>query len=300
MPKHIVAYCYEGLCNRLDTLIAASFLANRYKCAFSFFWMDEICNDIHPSEIFVHMNANLLTQEDFLNFVKTNATNIFAMGRNILNIGDLVHLNVCEQFNSNVSLEILDATDKDIILIQTCTIPYWAVNANALHSFYSRFMINPELIKKPLAKIAIHIRGTDMLETFAKEKGTSVADVVNVAISISQKHPGELIMICSDDEIIEKELQNYVQFVMFKKTYVGKINDKNGYNKVHEEEINSCNVKRSKDQVLGGITDLFALVQADHLYCYEKTCNNSTFYFLASLIHKLKILPWKLQQKYIL
>lgn len=317
-PKQIVAYCYEGLCNRLDTLIAASFLAKRFKCPLSFFWVgNQLTLDATPTDFFDKINGSMLNESDFDAFINKNAKNIFAMSRNISNMGSHIKLYSCENFNCNVSLEDLDKIESEIIFIQTCTIPPWCMNKEAIQAFYEYFSIKPSLIKSPLSKIAIHIRGTDMFEDL-HVKGANINKAVEYAISISKKHPNEKIFICSDDESIENSLKsiNNSPFVMFDKSYVEKrdksltYNDslqKNGLLVDYKSDIESIeykgrkfknitqtNMVRSKEQVLGGITDLFALAQVEHLYCYE-TSKISTFFFLAQLLKQLKCLPFKKQ-----
>lgn len=313
-PKQVIAYCYEGLCNRIDTLIAASFLAKRYKCPLSIFWVDkQLSMDVAVTDLFSNINCTLLPESEFDTFIKNNSKDIFAMSRNISNIGTYTRLYSCENFNCNVELEQIDNIQQSIIFIQTCTIPPWCMHYNAIQTFYEYFTIRPELIKPPLGKIAIHIRGTDMFEDL-HIKGASVNKAIEFAKQISIEHPNEKIFICSDDEEIEKKLKDISSlFVMFDKSYVHKRDkaltfnnnlDKNGliysysnldsieYNGKEYKNITQTNMVREKEHVHGAITDLFAMAQVEHLYGYE-TSRLSTFFFLASLLKTTRCLPLK-------
>ena len=313
MKKKIVAYCYEGLGNRLDTLIAAAFIAKRYNCELSMFWVsNQISFDIELSDMFDNMKVSILDESEFDSFFKNNSSNMFAMSRNFSNIANYVPLHSCENFNCNVSLQQLDTIDKEIIFIQTCTIPPWCMNEYALKAFYEYFKIKPQLIKPPLAKIGIHIRGTDMFEDL-HIKGAGVKKAVDYAIEVAQKHKNQMIFICSDDEQIESSLRQLKEykFVMYDKVYVEKREAQSDFNKNlnknglvysysnlnHFEykgkqfkDITQTNLVRSKEQILGGITDLFALAQVDNLYSYE-TSKISTFFALAKLIKQLDCFP---------
>ena len=313
MKKQIIAYCYEGLCNRLDTLIAASFLAKRYNCKLSMFWVSkQISFDIESGDIFDDMHVSILDESEFDSFIIKNSNNMFAMSRNFSNIGNFVPLYSCENFNCNVSLQQLDKIDKEIIFIQTCTIPPWCMNEYALKAFYEYFKIKPQLIKPTLAKIGIHIRGTDMFEDL-HVKGAGVKKAIDYAIEISQKHKNQEILICSDDEQIESTLKQLKEhkFIMYDKVYVEKRDAQSNFNKdlnanglvysysnlnhfeykgKQYKDITQNNLVRSKDQVLGGITDLFALGQVEYLYAYE-TSRLSTFFALAKLIKQLDCFP---------
>lgn len=301
--KQVVAYCYEGLANRLDTLITAAFIAKRFNIPLNFFWMQNcISNEADVDDLFERVGAKRLDEADFLEFVDTNAPSMFAMARNISRIGSKVQLYSCEAFSCNVSLVDLDMVDKEIIFVQCCTIAPWASNKQGIQSFYNFFSPRKELYKKPLSSVAIHIRGTDMLED-QHVKGASLDHAVAFAHYVSKKHPGSKIFVCTDDSKVAMALQRD-PFVHFEKEYVMKRDETKQFNDGIEQNglgvdyqtldtfehqgkkyknIVQTNLVRTKNQVVGGLIDLLALSHVEHLYGYE-TSKFSTFFILASLL----------------
>ena len=312
--REVVAYCYEGLGNRLDTLISAAFIAKRYNIPLSFYWIEnQISNDANTEDLFETIRAKKLDESGFLQFVDSNASRIFTMSRNISRIGEKLQLSSCESFGCNVSLVHLDEVDKEIILVQTCTLAPWAATSAGIQAFYHFFVPKRELYKAPLAQIGLHIRGTDMLEE-RHVKGSSVEHAIEFAKKVSAKHPGEQIFVCSDDAVIENALKALPNspFIMFEKEHVTKRDPKASYNDGLDQKglgidyqtlqtfehqgrqyknVIQTNLVRSKDQIVGGMVDLLSLSQVKHLYGYQ-TSQMSTFFLLATLLNKLRVDPF--------
>jgi hypothetical protein len=320
--RRMLVFSTGGLCNALDSVIAASYLAEHLKCKMQLYWIEGyIANDIHISDIFTLRadaaeSTELVDETYFQQFLMDHTADSLAVlahmklpelgGLPSKNPKDFGHVHeVVEWANQPLN------RGKDLFLI-TDELPQWITNSYmlSLKSFFKRFDMRREYLdaalnfikKHPGLEAGAHIRGTDLLSV----SGTTIEHIKQFAQSLLDTYSADPtcpIFICSDDEQVERTLKEMSpRFVMHPdKDYVRR-RDVNAswfheasndhltcdrtieYGDKTYKNYSSINVVRSKKQILGGWIDLLTLAHMKHIHGFI-TSRNSTYFLMARLLH---------------
>lgn len=314
--KDAYIFCTGGFTNAINSIVGILHFAKRMRYRVHILWLEGyIANDICLEDVFdlctehqKDLQIEFHNEREFIRRVQHASAVTVACTHNI-NIPCLKGFrgHIVDPRIIQTSQQLASITESyQALFFHTDMLPPFARQQDFLTSFFDTFKFKESLsqearsfIIKHDARVALHIRGTDLLSTTSY----TLNDIESFARSVASNHTHELpIIICSDDEHVERRLAQFPElFVSRAKKYVTKADDATSWfedagtdhihcgHMVHQGRIykqySSFNVVRTKEQILGGIIDLLILAMVNNIYCFH-TSATSTYYSFAKLLNQ--------------
>lgn len=268
--KQNIIFCDGGLSNRLNTLIFALILKNKFKGDWAISWP---VNNWCGAKFDTLFSVDMPVYEHPLAYFKDNEKDyILIMHENQIDFKeDLIKYQ--KDFNNYQQYENLLCSEKPIIYYHHL-IPSFA-DSNDISEGLSFLKIKPEILVKAYSfcvhnkinesVLGLHIRKTDF--------GNAVDDEILYKIASNSDHK---FFVCSDDAVVNDRFSKLMNCFVFKKKYFPeKMIDHTHWNGATTDDqgrVYNFNINRPAQSVSEALVDLLILSKTTHILT-----SNSTF-----------------------
>jgi hypothetical protein len=275
--KKISIYCDGGLGNRLSTIIGGIHLAKKINYDYEILWPQaRWCNcnfddlydkknnyvnlSINPNDYIIHNNINLIISHVNIGYPKNIKT--IPQSNNISNINFSNYSNI---FYYNNSIPIYISSEDSSKYLSKIKISEYILGE--VKKFINEFNISNQTL-------GLHIRRTD---------GPMIISNDEYFNFINRLYPKQ-VFVCSDEEDIEKKLQNHFKNVISrnKLQYVEKFIDAPW---ITDKLPEIYNIVRDRQSVIDAFIDMLILSRTNIL----NFRNIGTFYQLSKLYKKIEL-----------